>query len=880
MLMLSLGLHAQSVIQFSASTYDTSEGVPEATVHIQRSNDLEAVVSVDLNTIAGTATAAKDYTEVSITLTFLAHETLKTVTIPLIDDAQAEADEVFQVGLNTPTGGAVLGFSTATVRITDDDHPVQLNSVTYTVSEEAGSVEILVVRGKRGDLPITVELTTSDVTATAGTDYVGVTNTLRLEGAKQFERVLIPILNDTAFETHERFRVALGSVTGGKLVAARASAMVTILDTDERVQLEHTNYRVGEADGFVRIGVARGENANAATVQFRTSDASALAGTDYVGLTNTLEFATGERLKLVDISILNDGVREALESFRVSLSDPTGGAVLGGGATGTTVNVVDNDPGVQPEQPEFWVRESDGALAVKVLRENDGALGAFTVDYSTSDGTAIAGIDYEAVSGTLTFGPGQQVATLTIPITADDVAEANESFRLTLSGVTGDATQGTRVYATITIWDTTGARPHRFSGVTVRPDGAVELALDGAVNRRFAPYYDLYPVEVSFDLKDWMPLVTLVRTNASTNTLRYVDAVGPLWTQRFYRTATSHFITPMAKPTGPHPVGVVSRRITDPSRRNRYDISTNGSFMVSLWYPAVARAGQDPGRLEDLELAMDPAWPASWGASPMPDREAFFVSYALPEAPAAVEQAPYPILIHSISGYGARTEIGERAIELASHGYVVVGVDHFDAFTVLPDGTYYNRGSSSPNLASAVGFQDRVRDVRLVLDQLEQWNRNDSIFAGRLDVMNVATMGFSWGGGVAGEVARVDERCRAAIILEGYFQNADDLISLGLSKPTLSIYASPITLSDGSEGLVFNHVSTQDAIWFQVSGINHAQAGDCQWLFGTGELPALREAMRTMKAYTLWFLNKQLKGSADPMPALKDYPRVVNFKQK
>jgi RHS repeat-associated protein len=88
-----------------------------------------------------------------------------------------------------------------------------------------------------------------------------------------------------------------------------------------------------------------------------------------------------------------------------------------------------------------------------------------TVDYASSDGTATAGSDYNAVSGTLTFSPGDTTKTFQVPITDDDVSESNETVNLTLSNPT-NATIGTSGNATLTItqttptsWTTTGAQP-------------------------------------------------------------------------------------------------------------------------------------------------------------------------------------------------------------------------------------------------------------------------------------------------------------------------------------------------------------------------------------------------------------------------------------
>jgi len=141
-------------------------------------------------------------------------------------------------------------------------------------------------------------------------------------------------------------------------------------------------------------------------------------------------------------------------------------------------------------------------------------------------------------------------------------------------------------------------------------------------------------------------------------------------------------------------------------------------------------------------------------------------------------------------------------------------------------------------------------------------------------------MGYSWGCGVAGETARVDERCRAAISLEGYFVLAVEqaLASVGLGKPLISICAQPLTYP--GQALQLFDKATHDAIWFQVTSMTHLRFVDYYWFGSPAQIPGFREAMRTMNAYTVWFLNKYLKGSTDPLPALTDYPRVINFKQK
>jgi len=152
-------------------------------------------------------------------------------------------------------------------------------------------------------------------------------------------------------------------------------------------------------------------------------------------------------------------------------------------------------------------------LTLKVLRGNDVELGAFTVDYATTNLTATVGEDYTEAKGTLQFAAGEVVKLLTIPITYDEAAEPDETFTVTLSNVTGLGAHGTITKATVTILDTTGMVAHRFDGIAVLPDQSVQLTLGGGVHKRFTDYFDLYPIEVSTNLVDWLWLARLTNTS-------------------------------------------------------------------------------------------------------------------------------------------------------------------------------------------------------------------------------------------------------------------------------------------------------------------------------------------------------------------------------
>jgi len=427
--------------------------------------------------------------------------------------------------------------------------------------------------------------------------------------------------------------------------------------------------------------------------------------------------------------------------------------------------------------------------------------------------------------------------------------------------------------------------PHSFANITALPDRTMSLTLTGRVASTFRPYYDLYPIEVSSDLATWKPLATLIRTNASTNISVYLDAAAAQFSARFYRTATNHLITPTLRPTGPYAVGKFSLLLNDPSRTNRYNVRTNSSFMVSYWYPAEAKAGELPGVWEDKPLAQDPNW---WDF--YTDRVPRFVAHSLPAASISTNESKYPVIVY-VHGYsGTRAENQEKFEDLASHGYIVISADHWEGYgTVFPDGRYLHGSSvyagetwdmalSDPILLQTA-FERRIQDVRIILADLDRGDSGISRLASHADTNNIGLMGFSFGGGVALEMCRANDRCRAALCVDGGLGGgADEVVRVGLQKPWLRMSRSELAGNPGNQS--FFDKATNNAVWFVLSNTVHPS-----FVYGyetTDPSSANRELQRTMKAYILSFFNKYLKGQDDHLldgPST-NFPRVINFQRK
>src|SRR6266498_2659735 len=440
---------------------------------------------------------------------------------------------------------------------------------------------------------------------------------------------------------------------------------------------------------------------------------------------------------------------------------------------------------------------------------------------------------------------------------------------------------------------------HRIEGITANPDHSISLNLAGVVPRVFAPYYDLYPLEDSINLVAWSPLAMLLRTNATLDALSYLDPEAANFDKRFYRTPINFLVTPFPKPSGPYTVGTISRLLTDPSRTNRYSIPTNSSFMVTFWYPAEARAGVLPEAYVENNPGLSSVY--SYLNPRNPDIVTQFVSHALPGLPVATNEISYPVLISATTG-ATRRQNTDKALELASHGYVVVAIDFVNASASLfPDGrVMYGTGACFfPRTCFQPFLDNGIKDIRFVLDELSRLNTTESLFAGRLDLERLGIFSFSLGCVVAAEFCRTDARCKAFVLLDGggpLLELLPDLMRLGLQKPFLSMCSTKDRPASPDPDYNTNWMFTSlvlftnaidNAFLFQIQDSGHASFGDRGSLISDSTLtvdptPTSRGISQTIRACTLSFFDKYLKNQDDHLldnPAAV-YTNIINFRSK
>ncbi|MDO6469979.1 Calx-beta domain-containing protein, partial [Neptunomonas phycophila] len=167
------------------------------------------------------------------------------------------------------------------------------------------------------------------------------------------------------------------------------------------------------------------------TFNYTTTDAD---GNDYVAV-GSVTILAGETDATFTIDTVNDNIAEGDEDFTVSIDTITDGGledVRVSNNDSVTTTIEDNDTVEISINDAPTVDESAGTMTFTVTLSNPSDA-PVTVDYASQDGTATAGLDYTAVTGTLTFAPGETTQTITVPVTDDYLAEGSETLDMVLS---------------------------------------------------------------------------------------------------------------------------------------------------------------------------------------------------------------------------------------------------------------------------------------------------------------------------------------------------------------------------------------------------------------------------------------------------------------
>ena len=357
----------------------------------------------------------------------------------------------------------------------------------------------------------------------------------------------------------------------------------------------------------------------------------------------------------------------------------------------------------------------------------------------------------------------------------------------------------------------------------------------------------------------------------------------------------------LPRPTGDHPVGTTGPiSWVDTSRSLPGDATPTGprrELVVQIWYPAASgsRWGDQARYARRKELSLAHSYLAAIRTN------------SVLNAPIADNEGKYPVLLFGHRWAGSRIQNTFLIEDLASHGYVVVAVDHpLNAARVqLADGTVIEsdralaltnlEATTAPAILEIWGKELGIwlADDQFVLDKLQA--NNDGWFSNRLDMNRVGAFGHSFGGAASTDLLGRDPRVKAAVNLDGWtFQGLDHRTT----EPFLMLNEGAAAIphpETGVEGTL--NTTDSDAVNGSlkkyggyrafVGGAQHLDFTD-QTLFSplrslTFTGPIKGERVREItRGLVLGFFNQTLKGKGEiptyPEVKLEHWPAAPNVK--
>jgi hypothetical protein len=434
-----------SITVSNVAIAEGNTGTKEAVFTLRLSAASPNAVSVRLASANGTATSGSDYVSVDETVTIAPGQLTKTFAVSIKGDVLDEANETFTLNLSNPRYATLLKTS-AIGTITDDDATptLSINDITTTEGNSGTTnATFTITLSAPSGRTVTVYVATANASAVAPGDYTAraLTRVTFLAGETS-KSVIVLVKGDTVIELNETFQVNL--TTPANATIADSQGIGTINDDADRPTLSINDVTVNEGDTGTVSADFKLHLSKASpfpvSVTINTANGTASADSDYVAINTTVTIDAGQTQKTVSVAVRGDVLVELNETFEVTLSNPINatiaGAPLGSGQGIGTIN--DNDlPTISIGDLTISEPSAGSVDAIFTVTLSAAAARPVTVNVATANATppnvATAGDDYTTTTATLTFASGVTQQTVAIPILADGVDEADETFLVNLT---------------------------------------------------------------------------------------------------------------------------------------------------------------------------------------------------------------------------------------------------------------------------------------------------------------------------------------------------------------------------------------------------------------------------------------------------------------
>ncbi|MFC1782856.1 Calx-beta domain-containing protein, partial [Planctomycetota bacterium] len=284
--------------------------------------------------------------------------------------------------------------------------------------------------------PVMVDFATADDSALADQDYHSTSGILTFAPGIMTKTIQVPVVGDTDVEADEFFFVNLSNPNNALITDGQAAGtiinddtLVPTLSIDDTSVVEGDN---GTVNAVFTVSLSSAST-ETITVDFATADNSAVSGSDYQTINGALTFLPGVTTLTIEVPVIGDTDVEPDETFFLNLSNPSNAVIADNQAEGIIINDDVLVPTLSIDDASI-IEGDQGALnAVFTVSLSSPSLVPITVDFSLADDTAISGLDYAALSGTLIFSPGVTTRNIQIPVIGDTDVELDETFFVNLT---------------------------------------------------------------------------------------------------------------------------------------------------------------------------------------------------------------------------------------------------------------------------------------------------------------------------------------------------------------------------------------------------------------------------------------------------------------
>eukprot|EP00794_Sanderia_malayensis_P009868 gene9868-10878_t len=329
---------------------------------LRRSVGFDGAIEVNwrLRSLPGVVdNAANTFNSTTGKVVFQSGTSMQKIYLEVKDDNIAEESSVYELSLTAVTGGAEFDTSInatksfITVAASEQPYGVIqfISALPINVSENAGYVNLTIIRSIGFIGRVRVMYATSSNTATPGIDFSPTHGEVIFNTNETTKTIRIDISNDAQPELAESFKVNItqvqmmttrilnfGFMNGIQVdtppqIGSNSSVTVTIVENDNpygTIEFFETSRLVHERDGSITIPVNRtGGSFGSSTVYYTVNEMNATSPDDFTVVGTSLTFAGGERLKFITVNIINDRISEFQERFSLVLTSITGKANLG-----------------------------------------------------------------------------------------------------------------------------------------------------------------------------------------------------------------------------------------------------------------------------------------------------------------------------------------------------------------------------------------------------------------------------------------------------------------------------------------------------------------------------------------------------------------------